>query len=232
MSAASPWSQRNILSIVGIIVVAAIVVVITAIATSGSSSEAAVKEQEPLPDFAGILLDEGAVSSLMDGRAVTMTNHFNGLYAPFAEPIDPVECNAIGSFADSYDYVGAPWRFARTQVFEESTGENLWVGETAVLFGSAEDAQAFFDKIKSDWDACDGQVYQFNEGEDRWVAQDYSASSDLLVNNSVVEGSTDTWKCQRAFGFRDVYVAEAQVCNNSDGQAQQIVEDILAAAES
>lgn len=227
--AQSPWSRRNILAIIGIVVVAAIVIVITAIATSGSSENTA-DEQEPLPDFAGILLDSGAVSTIMDSRAVRQTGQWNGLYSPFAQPMDPVECNSVGSFADSWDYGDAPWRFARTHVFEEESGENLWVGETLVLFGTAEEAQEFFDRIKSEWDACDGEAYQWDGGTDRWVMQDYTATDELLVSNSRVEDATDNWKCQRAFGFRDVYVAESQVCSFSSGQAEKVVEEILAGA--
>lgn len=230
MSASTVWSRRNVLAIVAILVIAAVVIAVAAFVTSARSSEQATPEQEPHPDFEAALIDESDVSSLLDGRELMPTVNFNGLYPPLEDPGDPIECNSIGSFADATDYIDAPWRYARTEVFENDGGDPLWIGEAVVLFGSPEDSRGFFDTMKSVWDSCDGQTFRFGNGSD-WEMQDYTASDDLLLTTTAVE-NTD-YPCERALGLRDVYIAEAQVCGpgTGTGKAEQMVDEILSAAE-
>lgn len=229
----STGSRRNIIIVAAIAVVAVVIIVITAVATSGSSSSPeAAAAPEAVPDFEGMLVDEHEVGSLMNAD-MNMTNGFDGLNTPLESSTNPVECNFVSSFADSWEYAETPWRFARSETFFEADGgANQTVEQAVILLDTPEHTQAFFDKVKADWDSCNGQTYIFPDSVDRWNMKDYDATADMLVEASVAEGDTTEWSCQRAFGIKSMYVAEVRVCGNGSGQAKKIAEEILSGVEA
>ncbi|MGK2882049.1 MAG: sensor domain-containing protein [Mycobacterium sp.] len=233
MNPESPWSKRNLLAMGAIVLIAVVVIVITGIATSsGASTDVpATATQQSHPDFDEMLVDDGEISSIMD-VAMNPTEEFDGLYPPWEQPYEPAECNIVGSVADSSEYLDAPWRFARTEAFEEDGGQGQFVGQAAVLFDTVDSAQGYFDGAQEKWDSCDGQYYEFPGTDGRWKMEEYSANGDILYTVSVVEDETGDWACQRALGFRSAYVADVLVCGVGRDQANTIVEEILAGVEA
>lgn len=233
-ASASPWTRRNLVAIVAMVAIAVVVIVVTAVMAGGSKAPVAQASQEKHPDFEGTFLDEEDITELMDGRPVVLLSEANNLWDPVVESIDPDECGLLASVANPYEFADVPWRFARTESYEQASGDGMWVVETAVLFDSPDSATSFFDSTKQDWESCTEWSYTYDGTTTDWDVTDFHGTDDLLTTVAKVDGDTSAYACQHALGVGGSIIAEAYVCGSlsSTEQAQTIVDELLAANDA
>ena len=100
-------------------------------------------------------------------------------------------------------YAGTGWTAMRDRVAREPNEDNdHWAEQTAVLYPSADRAQKFFDKVKSEWEACAEIAIWADDADATYLVQidDLTAEDDLITQTTTQEDSDGVGVPARAVG--------------------------------
>ncbi len=226
--------RRNVLAICAIVAVAVAVIVVTAlVAGGGSDSNASTTTTSvaPTPDLDGMLLDRNTLSEIMGNVPLDVEARQDFLNRPADDATSLPACRSVDTFGDASLYADAPWRGVRLEDLKQPDPQNAQLVRQAVLWMPSEGAsKELLDKASKDWSACSGKP--FTASGTRWVLQDLTERDDTIVAVTRVEGPASDWSCQHALGVKDNFVAEAHVCGRGAGQAERVVQEILAKGNS
>jgi PknH-like extracellular domain len=156
------------------------------------------------------------------------------------ESASVVPGNCIGALytAENATYGGSDWSGVSDQALQQqSAAENSDVGhyyvdQTAVIFPSAEKAQAFFNTSASNWKSCEQQPVTVTNGEvqTHWSFRNFSQTKTKIVQ-SRTQDSDNSWGCQHALSTVSNLVVEVVACSlQANDQASQIADEMIANA--
>jgi len=231
------WSRRNLIAIGAIFAVAIVVIVATAIfAQSGhesgtsTSTSTTTSEGAPPPSLDGMLLDRATLGEIMGN--VPLENEFRQdfLSRPPDDWTSIPACRSVDSFADASLYADTPWRGVRVESFRQSVPNPPIIRQSVVWVPDATAGKDLFKMATKEWGACKGKP--FSVAGNRWVMQDFIQRSDIIIAITRPDGPPTDWSCQHALGVKGSFVAEGQVCGTGTGQAERVVQEVLAKVRS
>ncbi len=104
------------------------------------------------------------------------------------------------------------------------------VVQSIMQTSSSTRAQQYLDDVKTNWQACDGQVYTDVPANEKWRVQDFTGNSNIVSILSVGQESIAGQQCEDARGIKKNFVIAVNACRrqgDASGLAVPIVEKIL-----
>jgi PknH-like extracellular domain len=202
--------------------------------TALRAQNAAPIDVPPLTDakLDDVLLSAGELNDIMGSRQMQVTSELREMTDHSGEVSDPDCLGAIYGAEDPV-YAGSGWTAMRDQVVREPNESNEhWVEQTAVLYPTAEKAQAFFDGSKSTWKECSGYSVSVDSADATYLWQiDNVITEDTLITQMTAQEDADGWACQHALSVVSNLTVEAWACGYSiTDEAATIANDMISNA--
>ncbi|WP_293238893.1 sensor domain-containing protein [Mycolicibacterium sp.] len=110
--------------------------------------------------------------------------------------------DCLGSIYGAEDlvYRSSNWTAVVDQVAREpQNGNEHWVEQTAVLYGTEEAARDFVEKSSSNWRDCSGFSVAVDDGTTSsiWLIDDVTVDDDMTTQ-VIAQEDSDGWECQHA----------------------------------
>jgi PknH-like extracellular domain len=186
--------------------------------TALRAQSAAPIDVPPLTDakLDDVLLSAGELNDIMGSTQMQVTSELQQMTDHSGEVSDPDCLGAIYGAEDPV-YAGSGWTAMRDQVVREPTQSNEhWVEQTAVLYPTAEKAQAFFEDSKSTWKDCSGYSVSVDSADATYLWQiDSVITEDTLITQMTAQEEADGWACQHALSVVSNLTVEAWACGYS-----------------
>jgi hypothetical protein len=165
-----------------------------------------------------VLLTIGELNGIMGSTQMTANDVAEAMTDHSADISDPACVGAIYG-AEEPVYEGSGWTAVRDQVAREPSGDNdHWVEQTAVLFGSPDQAKAFVDSSHTTWEQCQADDLTVYDGSDSYVWQIEPVRFDGQLLTQVSEQrDADGWACQHALTAVSNVVVETWACGYTIG---------------
>ncbi len=177
-----------------------------------------------------LLLSVGEINGIMGSQTMKVASELEEMTDHSGEVSDP-DCLGAIYGAEEPVYAGSGWTAVRDQVVREPDENNEhWVEQTAVLYPSADKAQAFFDKSSSTWQKCAGNALSVYDAGSAylWELDDITAE-DALITQLTTQEDADGWACQHALSVVSNVTVEAWACGYSiRDEAATIANDMVA----
>jgi hypothetical protein len=167
----------------------------------------------------------GATQMQVTSELDEMTDHSSGVSNP--------ACLAAIYGAEAPVYARSGWTAMRDQVAREpNEGNEHWVEQTAVLYPSAENAQAFFEQSQEIWQDCAGHSISVDDLDASYLWQiDKVAVEPNLITQLTAQEDAAGWACQHALSVVSNLTVEAWACGyRITGEAATIATDMIANA--
>ncbi len=179
-----------------------------------------------------VMLSIGELNGIVGSTTMKITNDLDDMTDHSADVSDP-DCLGAIFGAEEPVYAGTGWTAMRDRVAREPNEDNdHWVEQTAVLYPSADNAQKFFDRSKSEWEACADSAIFVDDADATYLVQieDLTAEDDLITQTTTQEDS-DGWACQHALSVVSNLTVEAWACGYSiRDEAATIATEMIANA--
>jgi serine/threonine kinase PknH len=233
---ASPRKSRKRWIIAGAAlaaVAAAVTVVILIIPTPNPPPKPAPKITAG--QLNSILLTAARINTIM-GASHMQAGDVLQKMANESTPVLPANCVGALYTGENATYGGSDWSGVSDQSLQQqSPRPNTDVGhffadQTAVLFSSADKAEAFFNTSANNWKSCAGSVTVTN-GNDQthWNLGDLTQTDTKIVQSRTQEGGD--WGCQHSLRALSNLIVEVVTCSlQVNDQASQIVDEMIANA--
>ena len=186
--------------------------------TALRAQSAAPIDVPPLTDakLDDVLLSAGELNDIMGSTQMQVTSELQQMTDHSGEVSDPDCLGAIYGAEDPV-YAGSGWTAMRDQVVREPSESNEhWVEQTAVLYPTAEKAQAFFEDSKSTWKDCSGYSVSVDSADATYLWQiDSVITEDTLITQMTAQEEADGWACQHALSVVSNLTVEAWACGYS-----------------
>lgn len=155
------------------------------------------------------------------------------------ESASVLPANCIGALytGENATYGGSDWSGVSDQTLQQqSPGTDTDVGhffvdQTAVIFSSADKAEAFLNTSANNWKSCAGQPVTVTNGNDQshWNLKDPTQTNTKIVQSRTQDGGD--WACQHALSAVSNLVVEVVACSlQVNDQASQIADEMVADA--
>jgi hypothetical protein len=185
----------------------------------------------PLEESAldGLMLTNNALNKIADVELESFysTDEMNDN----GDAVSDVDC--LGAIYPGEDaaFDGTGWTAVRDELLLEATDDDdaQLVEQTLVLFGSADDAVAFFDASKDKWREC-AKAKDITVEDGPWVPEDVQNASERMITLKAMVSGTLEGICQHALGVVSNLIVESFSCDvdgndNAEEIAAQILED-------
>jgi hypothetical protein len=179
-----------------------------------------------------VLLSAGELNDIMGSRQMQVTSELQEMTDHSGEVSDPDCLGAIYGAEDPV-YAGSGWTAMRDQVVREPSESNEhWVEQTAVLYPTAEKAQAFLENSESTWKECSGYAVSVDSADATYLWQiDNVITEDTLITQMTAQQDADGWACQHALSVVSNLTVEAWACGYSiTDEAATIANDMISNA--
>ncbi|MBO0678216.1 sensor domain-containing protein [Mycolicibacterium sp. S2-37] len=180
----------------------------------------------------GVLLSIGELNGIVGSTQMTVTSELDEMTDHSADLSDPKCVGAIYG-AEEPVYAGSGWTAVRDQVAREPSEDNdHWVEQTAVLYPSADQAQAFVDSSRTTWEECQASDITVDDGADSYVWQMDPVQFDGQLLTQVSEQrDADGWACQHALTAVSNVTVETWACGYTiSDEAATIATEMVANA--
>ena len=129
-------------------------------------------------------------------------------------------------------YSGSGWSAVRDEVLRDpGPGNQHWIEQAVVLFGSAGAAEKFFATSREQWAGCATAPLITTGTGTRpsiWNLHRVSNAGDALIDQDSEQQNTNGWACQHAMGVAANLVSEVFACGYSvTDEASRILDRIL-----
>jgi len=179
-----------------------------------------------------VLLSIGELNGIVGSTRMTVTSDSEEMTDHSGDVSDPACLGAIYG-AEEPVYADSGWTVVRDQVAREPDQENQhWVEQTAVLYPSEKEAQAFYDASRAMWQDCASAALTVDDGvvHSVWDMASVIADGSLLTQVSV-QRDADGWGCQHALSAVSNLTVEAWACAFGPGdEAATIATEMVANA--
>ena len=198
------------------------------------SAKTTTVEPPPPPSFSPTAIDQVLLTDdqLSKGLGVDVTEDPSGggfglalessSYgtSDHAGQVSPSSCVGVAFTGEHEVYGGIDSAKVKTQTFRQiySSGGSgpTFLFQTAVVFPSAEEAQAFLNTSQAQWDACANGEVDVTLGYENWrgftlgsVERDENMITVAMASHDPLYGPD---ACQQALGVRENVVVEARTC--------------------
>ncbi|AQA06574.1 hypothetical protein BVC93_21185 [Mycobacterium sp. MS1601] len=177
-------------------------------------------------DLASTLLSVEEINSIMGADDIELVESIDEMVDHSGDVSDPACLGALYN-AEDIIYSGSGWTEVADEVLTQPTDDPAhWVEQTAVRFPSEQDASAFYESSKTQWQECVDQELSMFDGDYvfTWVFEAMTVS-DTMISQNALQLDADGWTCQHAMSAVSDVVVEASACSMSpDEQAVTIVE--------
>lgn len=180
----------------------------------------------------GVLLSIGELNSIVGSTQMTVTSDLDEMTDHSTDLSDPTCVGAIYG-AEEPVYEGSGWTAVRDQVAREPSEDNEhWVEQTAVLYPSADAAQAFVDTSRTTWEECSTNDITVNDGTSSFVWEMAPVESDGgMLTQMSEQRDAEGWACQHALSAVSNVTVEAWACGYTiRDEAVTIATEMLANA--
>jgi hypothetical protein len=183
-----------------------------------------------------VLLTETRINTIM-GASHMQAGDVIQKMANESASVLPANCIGALYTAENATYGGSDWSGVSDQSLQQqSSGTNTDVGhfyvdQTAVIFSSADKAEAFLNTSANNWKSCAGQPVTVTNGNDQshWNFRDLTQTDTKIVQSRTQEGGS--WGCQHALSTVSNLVVEVVACSlQGNDQASQIADEMIANA--
>lgn len=186
-------------------------------------------EESQLDD---LVLSIGEINAIMGSSAMEVTSELDEM-TDHSDAVSDAECLGAIYGAEEPVYAGSGWTAVLDQISREEGDDNEhWVEQTVVLYPSADKAQDFFEKSKTQWESCNDSTVSVGEGGDAydWDIENFNAE-DALVTQVTTQRDAAGWACQHALSPVSNITVEVWACSYSpEDEAATIVNDIVTKA--
>jgi hypothetical protein len=174
-----------------------------------------------------VLLSVEALNRIVGSTGMEVASELDEMTDHSAEVSDP-DCLGAVYGAEEPVYAGTGWTAMRDQLVREPDEDNdHWVEQTAVLYPSAENAQAFFADSTFTWQDCANAAIGVGEGNYLWELDDVGVGDTLITQRTTQEGA-DGWACQHALSVVSNLTVEAWACGYSiTDEAAEIADEMV-----
>ncbi|MET0897631.1 MAG: sensor domain-containing protein [Mycobacterium sp.] len=181
----------------------------------------------PTPgDLAATLLSVEEINSIMGADDLEVVESSEELVDHSADISDPACLGALYN-AEQVVYDNSGWTELVDEILTQPVDDPAnWIEQTAVRFPSVDDASAFYESSKAQWQECISQQVSVFDGEYEYTWEfDGLTVSDTTISQSALQLDSDGWTCQHAMSAAADVVIEASACSMSpDEEAVTIVE--------
>lgn len=160
-----------------------------------------------------VLLPIGELNGIVGATQMTVTSRLDEMTDHSADMSDPACLGAIYG-AEEPVYAGSGWTAVRDQVAREPYDDNdHWVEQTAVLYPSADEAQAFVESSRETWQQCESDDVTVDDGSSSyvWEMEPVGVEGGLITQMSE-QRDADGWACQHALTAVSNVSVEAWAC--------------------
>lgn len=163
-----------------------------------------------------VLLSIGELNGIVGSTTMAVTVELTEMTDHSADVSDP-DCLGAVYGAEEPVYAGTGWTAMRDQVAREPDEDNAhWVEQTAVLYPSAADARAFFDKSESMLQTCSNSSISVDEADESYPWQiDALTAEDIVLTQLTTQEDAGGWACQHALSVVSNVTVEAWACGYS-----------------
>jgi serine/threonine-protein kinase len=155
----------------------------------------------------GLLLDPAAINSAMHASGLTVLGTNDSMYSG---SIADRNCLAILNPTVDQVYYGTGWAGVRAQALREPANWTHVVGQSVVVFGSANAAAAFYSASSPSWSACSNRQFTNTTPGANNVVWSVGPVSDQngMLSVSATQLDLPTWTHQRALTVRNNVVID------------------------
>ena len=179
-----------------------------------------------------VMLSIGELNGIVGSTTMKISSDLDNMTDQAGGVSDP-DCLGALNGAEESVYAGTGWTATRDQVAREPNEDNdHWVEQTAVLYPSTDNAQKFFDKSKSEWEACADSAISVDDADATYLFQiDDLTAEDNLITQMTTQEDSDGWTCQHALSVVSNLTVEAWACGYSiRDEAATIATEMIANA--
>jgi hypothetical protein len=179
-----------------------------------------------------VLLSIGEINGIMGSTTMKVTSTLEEMTDHSAKVSDP-DCLGAIYGAEEPVYADSGWKAVRDQVAREPTDDNEhWVEQTAVLYPSQDEANAFFADSKDIWENCAGNSLSVFDSDSTYLWEvDAVTAEDTLITQMTTQEDAEGWACQHALSVVSNITVEAWACGYSlSDEAKVIAVDMVAKA--
>ncbi|ANW65815.1 hypothetical protein BCA37_21595 [Mycobacterium sp. djl-10] len=180
-------------------------------------------------DLASTLISVEEINSIMGADDIELVESIDEMVDHSGDVSDSACLGALYN-AEEIIYSGSGWTEVADEVLTQPSDDPAhWVEQTAVRFGSAEQASAFYEASKTQWQECVDEELSMFDGDFvfTWVFEEMTVS-DTMISQNALQLDADGWTCQHAMSAVSSFIVEASACSMSpDDEAQAIVEALV-----
>lgn len=131
---------------------------------------------------------------------------------PADAPAEKIACIGVAGTAEAQAYADSGSTAVRDQALQmsDASGGQATAGQSVVLFGSADQAKAFFDRSTKNWRAC----REFGGGGSTTTVAPVSTDNDTLSTIMTTKSANGVWVCERALRVANNVAIEASACGS------------------
>lgn len=170
------------------------------------------KTARPLAEGAlnDLLLNTEQINAIMGAKEMAVTRNRIAM-SDDADTMEPPECLAIDAAAQEQVYAGSGFTALRDVTLSESANFEHYAQEAVVLFPTAKQAKAFFDKSVKQWPEC--REYRHVQSGSEWTPAPLSNTDDILSTVATqTNGPPEGWACGRALAVRNNVIVDVNTC--------------------
>jgi hypothetical protein len=184
----------------------------------------------PTPgDLAATLLSAEEINSIMGADDLEVVESSEKLVDHSADISDPACLGALYN-AEEVIYDGSKWTELVDEILTQPVDDpEHWIEQTAVRFLSADDAAAFYEDSKAQWQECISQQVSVYDGEYEYTWEfDGLTVADTTISQSALQLDSGGWTCQHAMSAAADVVVEASACSTTPGEEAVTMVEALA----
>lgn len=196
------------------------------VAGSATPADAGGPDGPKSGDLAATLISAEEINSIMGAEDLEVVESSEELVDHSADISDPACLGALYN-AEEVIYDGSGWTELVDEILTQPVDDpDHWIEQTAVRFPSADDAAAFYEDSKAQWQECISQQVSVYDGEYEYTWEfDGLTVTDTTISQSALQLDSDGWTCQHAMSAAGDVIVEASACSMTpDEEAVTIVE--------
>lgn len=167
-------------------------------------------------NLAATLLSAEEINSIMGADDLEVVESSEELVDHSADISDPACLGALYN-AEEFVYGDSGWTDLVDEILTQLVDDaDFWVEQTAVRFASDEEAAAFYETSKTQWQQCVGRQVSVYDGDYEFTWEfDGLTVSDTTISQNALQLDSDGWTCQHALSAVSDVVVEASACGMS-----------------
>lgn len=199
--------------------------------TTTTTAASSIASAPPVAESAidSLLLSPSEIDAATGATGMKVAATSNALatdiQVPAAAPAEKIACVGIAGTAEAQAYADSGSTAVRDQLLQisDASGGQATAGQSVVLFGSADQAKAFFDGSTQKWQAC----RQFSGAGSTTTVGPVSTNNDTLSTTTTTKSANGAWVCERALRVANNVVIDASACGSDpEGAAASIAAKI------